>query len=73
MKPKIGDNSWLGIMHPTCKVKVIDADTMKWRTIGECYDAPNPVAEVMRKAGVKTAWIVAFDGKRMVGEDGRAI
>jgi hypothetical protein len=46
-------------VHPSCVVQVIDESKNhpQWKTIGSCYDAPNPIAAVLRKHGLNTAWV----------------
>ena len=51
-------------VHPGCRVKVIDDG--RWKTLGECLDAPNPIREIMLRNDVTVAWIFDGFGKRMV-------
>lgn len=46
-------------IHPSCQVQVIDdtGTTPRWKTIATCFDAPNPIAEVLKRNGLKSAWV----------------
>ena len=53
-------------IHPGCKVKIIDEASMRWRTVGVCFDAPNAIARMMDEHGLDQAWVFGVCGKRHV-------
>ena len=53
-------------IHPGCRVRIIDysADRPVWKTIGECFDAPNPIAELLKQHNLSGAWVFDCLGDR---------
>jgi hypothetical protein len=46
-------------INPDCTVRIIDDSVCPpvWKTIGKCTYAPNPIKAIMKKNGVKMAWV----------------
>lgn len=40
---------------PSCVVQVIDGD--RWKTLAQVAYAPNPIAAVLKKHGLRWAWV----------------
>ena len=54
------------VIHPGCKVKVIDESGPKpvWKTIGEYFDAPNPIRDLLIKNNLDGAWVFEATGDK---------
>lgn len=68
-KPAAHDNSWLGNTVTTAKLQVINEETNKWDTIGECVDTPNAIKKELskKKYSGKSIWIKSFTGRQYYG------
>lgn len=59
-------------VHPSCRLQVIDdsTDPPRWRTVAECFDAPNPIRREMRRHGLSQCWIVdCLGGRRLITQE----
>lgn len=52
------------VIHPGCKIQVIDEATNRWKVIDTCLDTPKAIADVFRKHGLSAAWVVDALGDR---------
>jgi hypothetical protein len=53
--------------YTTCKLQIINDKIMKWQTIGECIDAPNPKRKAIKKLSKKygkNIWSNGIFGKK---------
>jgi hypothetical protein len=68
-KPTAYNNSWLGNTVTTAQLQVINENTNKWDTIGECVDTPNAIANELSKKKYKgqSIWIKTFTGRSYHG------
>jgi len=70
--PRAFDNSWLGNTVTRARIQEIDdsVDPPKWKTLGECIDAPNAIARELQDPKYRghDVWIRdAFGGRRYHG------
>ena len=50
----------------TCKLQVINEDTMKWETLAEINDTPNSIKSYMKKHNLTFVWVKHIYGREMV-------
>ncbi len=71
-RPAAFDNSWLGNTVTHARLQEIDnsVDPPRWKTLGECLDAPNAIARELQNPKYKghDVWIRdAFGDRRYHG------
>lgn len=71
-QPAAFDNSWLGNTVTRARIQEIDAtvDPPQWRTLGECIDTPNALAQELEDPKYRGhhVWIRdAFGGRHYHG------
>ena len=69
MRPKPGNNDWLGTTVTLARLQVIGDDD-KWQTVGSCIDAPNAITKELQQAKYqgRDIWVRdAFGGRRYHG------
>lgn len=70
--PRAFDNSWLGNTVTHARIQEIDdsIDPPRWKTLGECIDTPNAIAQELRDPKYRghDVWIRnAFGDRRYHG------
>jgi hypothetical protein len=60
------------IWAATARIQIIDQSTWKWRTLGECTDAPNPIVALAKKIAQQpeykgaTLWVTGTVTERQI-------